>query len=189
MAKRGKSKSRAPPSPAQLANRQRFAAMMSNRRGAVGGAPRKHSTGGMFKEAFHKISWGVAALSALAGYYLPSTLSNLGVGQILYQRVPGYRGIVDTAWNASGQNPAWANGGLVGWGKIGGGGYIAKKIYDLQNGKKASQGEMSVGIPFALGLLLDTPTVNPAIPGSFSGSTAVGGGAMGAQLSQGGVTW
>lgn len=157
----------ATPTAKQLAARARFAAAMRGTANATAGGFRKQV--GHLKELVHRVDWGAAAMSAIAGYYIPSTLTQLGVGGILYDRLPGYSSIVDAGWQAAtdasgsegGPNNEWGSGGLVAMGKIGGVGLAGKILYDYEEHGTISRGKLSVGLPFALGLILDGPELSP----------------------------
>lgn len=135
------------------------------------------------KEAFHKISWGVAGLSFLAGYFIPQTLAALGVGNFLANSSATYANATYSLWEGAGGasnavNP-WGNNGPVGWGKLIGIGYTSKLAYDWQKHGTIGRGKMNVGLPFALGLIMDGPELHPFTSGGvLSGPVGPGSGGV-----------
>lgn len=175
----------------QKANRARFAAMARSKRGAVAfPTAGQRGFGGRFAsglrtkvrnltDAFHNYRWGEAALAFLGGYYLPQTLDQLGVGNMLYARSPQYAALNDAWWGAAGggnnPNNPWGNGGMVGYGKLAGVGGMTKIGYDYEKTGRISRARANFAIPAMLGLILDGPELSPqggaASPGDGSWQT------------------
>lgn len=113
-------------------------------------------------------------LSGVVGYFLPSTLTNLGIGQVIYENVPPYAKVIgslsDTVGGMGLPNP-WVNGGLQGIGKTAGILDASRRVLAASKRGHFGRGDL-VGTAFDIGLILDAPGDS----GGWGGSQNASGG-------------
>ena len=171
------------PSAKQRANWARFAAMAKSRRSSSGGGPsirsNRRGTSAPLKSTFlggvtKRFDWLEAVLFGFFGYYLAPTLSNLGVGWMLYDNIPIYKQAIDSAdqaTNKTGGPNMWGAGGLYGVSKLTGVGLMAFLAQHAARGKQLSKGHLSVVAPMAVGMMLDPPSNGGDYGGGHSSSS------------------
>lgn len=88
-----------------------------------------------------------------SGYFLSDAIDGSGLGILMYSRIPGFRDMVDAAYQQKGFSKTF--GQIAS--KAGGLGLLLHSLYQSRHGT-IPKGVMDAELPFALGLTLDDPS-------------------------------